>query len=557
MLTLLKIQNLALVDELAWEIGDGLVGVTGETGAGKSVIVGGVKLILGERADRNLIRTGASSCIVEATFRLGNEDEVNAFLEDHGFEPCEDHELLLKRVFSATGNNKQFINCSPATLGVLKELGNMLVDLHGPHDHQSLLSCERQLSLLDAHAGAETVLSAYRQAYRKWKAAVEELDELRNSERANEQEIDLLRFQVNEIESAQLQPGEEESLEQRYRLSFNSSRLLESSGEILEHLSGGNGGGGVMARLTEVQRAIRDLETMDSGVSKITQGFASAQLEIEELERGLRDYASGLETDPAELVRLERRVDQLETLKRKYGNSVEEIHAFGETAAAKLKSIESRGDELERLEAGLANARAGLEKSAAKLTQIRRRAAPKLAREISVHLGDLGFERSAFEVSLTAEASPTIHGMESVEFLFSPNPGEPSKPLRIIASSGEMSRVMLAVKSALAEQDAIPLMIFDEIDANVGGEIAHSVGRKMASLGERHQVVSITHLPQVAAVADYHYVVQKEIEGEKTRSLLRKVEGESRIAEIARMLGGGGEPELALAGNLLAGSPSK
>lgn len=550
MLTLLKIQNLALVEDLAWEVGEGLVGVTGETGAGKSIIVGAVKLILGERADRSLIRTGATSCIVEATFRLGNAEETNEFLKAHGFEPCEDGELLLKRVIGPGGSNKQFLNCSPATLQVLKALGHILVDLHGPHDHQSLLSCDRQLAMLDAFAGGEGACAAYRDAYREWKRAADELDEFRNAERATEQEIDLLRFQVEEITAADFKPGEGESLEQRYRVASNGSRLLESCGQILDRLAGE--GAGVLGTLQEVQRSLRELEALDSSVSSVIQGFDQAQLELEELESGLRDYAAGLEMDPSELADLEKRVDTLETLKRKYGNSVEEINAFGEATAEKLRKSESSGEELDRLEAEAASARAAADKAGAKLTQARRRAAPRLAKEIAGHLEDLGFERAVFEVALTPGTGLGPRGAESVDFLFSPNPGEPAKPLRIVASSGEMSRVMLAVKSALAEEDSIPLMIFDEIDANVGGEVAHSVGRKMASLGTRHQVVSITHLPQVAAVADCHYVVQKEFRGEKTVSLLRRVEGEGRVAEIARMLGGGGEPELALAGTMLA-----
>lgn len=551
MLTVLKIRNLALVDDLTWELGEGLVGVTGETGAGKSMIVGALKLILGERADRGLIRAGAADCTVEAVFRLGNAAEVNAFLEERGFEIVEGDELIVKRAFSAAGANKQFINCSPATLSVLRELGNMLVDLHGPHDHQALLSCDRQLSMLDAYARAEEAAGRYREAYRRWRERCDELDDLRNAERAGEQEIDLLRFQVNEIESAGLAEGDDVDLERRYRIASNSKRLLESSRQILSHLSTGDGS--VLGRLEEVHRSIQDLERLDPKIAEITQGFAAAQVELEELARGIEEYAEGLEIDPAAVAELERRVDLLETLKRKYGNTVEEIIAFGAEAARKLEKTENRGEELARLEAAAAAAREELEKAGRKLSELRRRTAPKLAREISSHLGDLGLLRARFGVELKVEDRPGPRGMEGVEFVFGPNPGEPPKALRVVASSGEMSRVMLAVKSALADQDSIPLMVFDEIDANVGGEIAHSVGAKMASLGKRHQVVSITHLPQVAAVAHCHYVVRKEFESDKTRSLLQKVDGESRVAEIARMLGGGGEPELALAGILLAG----
>ena len=555
MLTLLKIQNLALVDNLSWEIGEGLVGVTGETGAGKSIIVGGLKLILGERADRTLIRTGAESCTVEAVFSLKDTKEVGEFLEAKGFEPLENSEIILKRSISTNGANRQFINCSPATLTVLRDLGKLLVDLHGPHDHQSLLSSDRQLSMLDAFARAEKHLAAYRRSYATWRKARNDLDEFRNAERIGEQELDLLRFQVSEIESAQLRPEDEGNLEREYRLATNSGKIRESCSQILKLLSTGDSS--VIGQLAEAQKLITELERLDPEAIDTTQGFDAARIELEELARGVESYLDAAEFDAEAVSELERRVDQLETLKRKYGNTVEEILVHGEQAKAKLLRSEGSSEELARLEAEAANARKELDGAAKSLSAVRRKAAPKVAKGISEHLADLGFLRSKFDVRLSLESEPGPRGMENIEFLFSPNPGEPSKPLRIIASSGEMSRVMLAVKSALADQDSIPLMVFDEIDANVGGEIAHAVGAKMASLGSRHQVVAITHLPQVAAVAHCHYVVCKVVEGKKTRSLLREVEGHERIEEVARMLGGGGKPEMALAGNLLAGRTAK
>ncbi len=551
MLTVLKIKNLALVEDLTWEVGSGLVCVTGETGAGKSMIVGALKLILGERASRDLIRTGETGCSVEAVFELSNVEEVNELLEDAGLDACEDRVLVLKRVFGTSGANKQFVNCSPCTLTVLKNLGDILVDLHGPHDHQSLISRERQLAMLDAYGHSEEEREAYRECYRAWMAKSDELDDLRNAERATEQETDLLRFQVNEIESAELKPEEGPELEQRFKLAANSTRLVEAANSVLEHLSDEESG--ILAQMADMQRAIRDLERIDGQIATITSGFDNAQVELEELDSALRDYVDKLEIDPEEAAAIEARIDTLESLKRKYGNTLEDVIAFGEKAALKLSRIEGRGEELERLEAEVKAARKKVDEAAATLSAKRRKAAPRLGKDISRHLGDLGFKQSRFDLQLSPLETPGPRGLEEVDFLFAPNPGEPPKPLRVIASSGEMSRVMLAVKSALAQQDQIPLMVFDEIDANVGGEIAHAVGAKMAALGDQHQVLSITHLPQVAAAAHCHYVVSKEFGKGSTRSLLRQVEGESRVAEISRMLGGGGKSAEALAETLLAG----
>ena len=536
MLTVLKIQNLALVDDLTWEVGDGLVCVTGETGAGKSVIVGALKLVLGERADKGLIRSGEKTCTVEAAFRLPDPSEVNAVLEDAGLDPCEDAELIVRRVINSSGQNRQFVNCSPVTLSVLKALGHFLVDLHGPHDHHSLLSQERQLAMLDAYAQTEKLLADYRDAYQSWRHTATELDTLSKSERANEQEIDLLRYQISEIDDAAVEPGEEEQLEQRYKVAENSSKLVSTTHHILSLLTDDDDS--ILSRLGEMQRLIRELERVDQGASEHTQGCESAVVELEEIERGLRGYISELELNPEEMAAMEQRINTLQTLKRKYGNSLAEVLEHREQAADRLRKIEGRSDEIERLERELSLDRNQVEKLALALNQKRRKAAPRLAKEVSSHLGDLGFKRSKFELQLIALDEPAFNGTEQVDFQFAPNPGEPQKPLRQIASSGEMSRVMLAVKSALARQDSIPLLVFDEIDANVGGEIAESVGAKMASLGETHQIVSITHLPQVAALASCHYVVTKVFDKDRTRSTLAEVTGNARVDEIARMLGG-------------------
>lgn len=546
MLAVLKIKNLALVDDLTWELGPGLVGVTGQTGAGKSMIVGALKLILGERANHDLIRTGQESCAVEAIFELGgNLAQVNALLDDGGLDPCDGNTLVVKRIFGGGSGNKQFVNCSPCTLAVLKSLGNLLVDLHGPHEHQSLLSQDRQLAMLDAYAQAGKERSAYANAWRAYQHATGELEEFRGLRQATDSEIELLRYQLEEIESAAIDPDQEAEVEQRYQLAANSARLVEYAGEATRGL------GETVDQLGEVQRAFRDLEKLDPAVTNFTGGFESARVELEEIDSALKAYLGDLEFDPAEVSEMERRIDLIENLKRKYGQSLEEVVAYGAQARQRLQRIDQREEELVRLEAAVAAARADLEKIGATLTKKRRAAAPRLSREIGGHLEDLGFKQSYFDVALSTVEAPHGRGFETVDFLFAPNPGEPPKPLRVVASSGEMSRVMLAIKSALADQDQIPLMVFDEIDANVGGEIAHAVGRKMAALGERHQVVAITHMPQVAALAHHHYLVCKEFAEDTTRSTLRAVSEKDRVAELARMLGGVGNEALALAQSML------
>ena len=547
MLSLLKIRNLALVDELLWELGPGLIGVTGETGAGKSVIVGALKLVLGERADKSLIRSGEDSCTVEAVFDLNSTTAINSILEEGGLPPCDAESLIIRRIISTT-TSRQFINDSPVTLALLKKLGNELVDLHGPHDHQSLLSTDRQLSMLDAYGNCTTALTTYRTAYRTWRDLVTQLDDIQHAEAASEHELELLRHLVREIDSAHLQPADESELEERWRRSTNASRLTETTAAAIDRISGEDG---ILSRLSDLRKAVRDIERLDPALHIWSEPLATATTELEDLHSTMETYLEDLETDPEETARLEDRMNLVESLKRKYGPTLADIAARRDSAASRLDTLENRDSRIEELRAALAKARTTVDSVAASLTAIRRKSAPKLAKEISSQLKDLGFRQSAFEISLIPLPEPGPHGTETIEFIFGPNPGEPMQPLRQIASSGEISRVMLAVKSALAEQDDTPLMVFDEIDANVGGEIAASVGKKMASLGRKHQVVAITHFPQVAASATHHFVVEKEITAGRTRSRLFPVRGESRIDELVRMLGGGGDKARAMAAALL------
>ncbi|MEP7015496.1 MAG: DNA repair protein RecN [Verrucomicrobiota bacterium] len=547
-LNLLRIKNLALVEELEWQIAPGFLAVTGETGAGKSIIIGALQLLLGERADKSLIRTGADLCTVEAIFSGEQLGKLNPQLIEAGVEPCE-NDLIIKRTIASSGTNRQFINGSPTTLSILKSLGDDLVDLHGPHDHQSLLSSEKQLGLLDSFARTGEQLDEYRKHYRQLQTLLAEYSALNTAETAREQELDLLRHQTSEINGANLVAGEEVEIENRYKLASNSKRLIELASAVAGKLSEADDS--VLSQLAETQRLLRELEKIDTSIAQFSSAHDASVVELSEIARALSSYAEKLDLDPAQLSALEQRVSLFETLKRKYGGSIAEVVAFGERATERMRKIEGRDAELERLTKEIENVRAQMNRAGEALRKLRTKAAPNLSENIRRNLRDLGFRQSEFEAKLSDLEEPRLDGFDSMELLFSPNPGEPLKPLRTIASSGEISRLMLAIKSALAAHDEIPLLVFDEIDANVGGEIANAVGAKMQTLGRDHQVICITHLPQVAATASTHFVVTKEVVRGRTYSQLRAVSGKARREEIARMLGGKSESALELAATLL------
>lgn len=547
-LSLLRIKNLALVEELEWQIAPGFVAVTGETGAGKSIVIGALQLLLGERADKSLIRTGSDLCTVEAVFTGKELQKLNPQLIEAGVEPSGE-DLIIKRTLATSGTNRQFINGSPTTLAVLKALGDELVDLHGPHDHQSLLSQDKQLALLDSFARAGDQLDEYRKHFRELQALVAEHTALNTAETAREQELDLLRHQTREISSANLVAGEEEEIENHYKRASNSKRLIELASAVAGKLSEADDS--ILSQLAETQRLLRELEKIDDSIAQYSSAHEASVVELGEIARALSHYAEKLDLDPEQLASLEQRVSLFETLKRKYGGSIAEVIAFGEKAAERMRKIEGRDEELERLTKEIEAVRGRMNRAGDSLRKLRAKAAPKLSDNIRRNLRDLGFKQSEFEAQLIALDEPRPNGLDSVELLFSPNPGEPLKPLRTIASSGEISRLMLAIKSALAVHDDIPLLVFDEIDANVGGEIAHAVGAKMKTLGSDHQAICITHLPQVAATASSHFVVTKDVVRGRTYSQLREVSGKARQEEIARMLGGKSESAMELAATLL------
>ena len=536
MLISLRIKNLALASDLIVELGPGYNAITGETGAGKSLLIGGLNLVLGERADRTLIRSGADSCAVEASFDVSSvAGPVGSLLADNGLEPCEDNLLLIKRTLTSAGANRQFVNGSPTTLTTLASLGSLLVDIHGPHDHQSLLHPAQQLEILDSFGNLTAQQAAVALLVRERDSLEAAKIALIVDETVYAQQLDLLRFQATEIETAQLRPEEESEIEVEYRRTKNAVRLVDLAQSGLSILDAEEIS--LLTQLRSLGKVVLELRKLDPETDHIAGIHQQTMDQLAELRDELSSYTERLDIDPARVAEIEDRVTLFQNLKRKYGANLADVIEFGHQARRKLASLEQRDAEVQRLNSEILQITESLRKTANALTIARNKILPKLNLGVVQQLQDLGFRQSHFEVTLSpSNMSPT--GADAAEFLFAPNPGEPPQPLRAIASSGEMARVMLAIKTVLAAQDQIPLLIFDEVDANVGGETARVVGEKMQQIGKQRQVLCITHLPPVAAVAAQHFVVEKEISDGRTISKITRLDHEQRITELARMLGG-------------------
>jgi len=537
MLTTLRIKNLALVSDLTLELQPGCNVITGETGAGKSIIIGALNLVLGERADRTLIRSGEESCSVEAVFDTKKlRAPLKNFLEENGLEPCEEHQLVLKRSFSASGTNRQFINGSATTLATLGSIGEWLVDMHGPHDHQSLLHAGKQLLILDAFGGLEKSREEFGELVRRRIVLENEKSALIVDEKTYAQQLDLLRFQVQEISTARLKEGEDVEVEAEFNRASNAAKLLQLSQAALDALSENEAS--LLTQSGVIGRVLAELRRVDdAGAKNLVELHAQASETLRELQSAVSHYADKVDVDPARLAELEERLNLLHTLKRKYGATLAEVIAFGDEAKVKLQSLESRDAELARLNAALEKLDAEILNTGKKLSAARKKVIPQLAKAVGKQLEDLGFKQSKFDVGISV-AEISSSGLDAIEFQFAPNPGEPAKLLRAIASSGEMARVMLALKTVLAAEDEIPVLVFDEVDANVGGETANAVGEKMKQIAAKRQVFCITHLPQVASAADAHYVVSKSVKNGRTISEITLLDKKTRVTELARMLGG-------------------
>ena len=563
MLTTLRIKNLALVADLTLELQPAYNVITGETGAGKSILIGALNLVLGERADRTLIRSGADTCSVEAVFDARTlKAPLAAFLEENGLEPCEDHQLVLKRAFTSAGANRQFINGSPTALSTLNALGQWLVDIHGPHEHQSLLDPARQLAILDAFGKLDPEREAFTQVLRRRAALEAEKAALIVDERTYAQQLDLLKFQTDEIAAARLQPDEEAQLGRDYARASNAAKLLELSRGALEALAENDNS--LLAQAGLIGRALQELERTDASAAAALTLHAQAVSVLHDLQAELSRYADKVEVDPARLQQLEERLNLVHSLKRKYGPTLPQIIAFGEEARRRLRSLEERDAELARLQAQLQELTAELWRTGQGLSAKRRKVIPQLSKAVGRELADLGFKQSRLELALTTldrdDSAPhparlSASGLDAIEFQFAPNPGEPPRPLRAIASSGELARVMLALKTVLAAEDRVPVLVFDEVDANVGGETARAVGEKMRQIARQRQVLCITHLPQVAAPAAAHYVATKQLKGGRTVSEITPLDPKGRVTELARMLGGQTEAARKHAEALVAQTP--
>lgn len=535
MLSLLKVKNLAIVENAQVIFAPGLNIITGETGSGKSVIIGALNLVLGERADHSAVRNGERELTVEAAFALGENSAVGALLEEAGLPPCEEGVLLIRRMVSANGG-KCWINDSSSTVATLRRLGELLIDMHGPYDHQSLLSPEYQLSLLDSFGKTSKAHEVYLESYRAHAALIEERKNLLGeSGEGIQDEIDRLSYIVEEIDNAALTSEDGESLIERHREACNANAILESGSALIGALNEDDGS--VFDLLATIQQRLSELERIFPDAAEWHNEASSAAIAVQELSRTIQDRMQSIDSDPEALAALEARMELVQRLKRKYGQTLEAIAERRNAAKEKLDRLLSRGQRLASLDGEIAAADKAMRKAGQELTAIRKKAAAKLAEEITKELKPLGFAQSFFEVSVI-EREPILSGMDEVVFSFAPNPGEPSMPLRSIASSGEIARVMLAVKSVLAEHDSIPLLVFDEIDSNVGGEIGRAVGEKLRRLSKTHQVISITHLPQVAAFGDAHFSVSKHVEDNRTLAEIKQLNDETRTVELARMLGG-------------------
>jgi len=536
MLTNLRIKNLAVVDEASVAFAPGLNVITGETGAGKSMLADALQLVLGERADKSLIRTGAEQSMAEALFYLEQTEAVDAILQDAGLAPCMEGELLIRRTIASTGPSRVFINDTPATVQLLRRIGDFLVDMHGPHEHQSLLQHSFQRDILDAFGKHETLLQAYRTPYRTLLALEAEREAFNTSDGDTAAQIDLLDYQIQELEQADLDNTDEEALLAEHTRIANAARIIELSDGITRALTEEEQA--AFSGITTARRALAQLADLIPEAGEWLEQVDALAIQTREISQAVAAMLNRMDVDPERLVWIEDRMALLQKFKRKYGGSIPEMQAFLQTARERRDKLTHRESRLAEIAEGITQAQQAMQKHGTALRTARRESAADLACQVAQQLADLGFQHSRFEITIEAASNPGPDGLDNVDFGFAPNPGEDMRALKDIASSGEISRVMLALKAVLARHDKVPVLVFDEIDANLGGEMGNAVGRKLATVAQAHQVLCITHLPQVAVCGTHHLVVRKSVFEGRTRVEIEPVQGTSRAEEVARMLGG-------------------
>ena len=537
MLTHLHVKNLALIREAEIDFTEGLNILTGETGAGKSIVIGSVSLALGGRVAKDMVRPGADYGLAELVFLVNRKKQREKLLE-LGITPEDDTVIISRKILEGRSINK--INGETVTLSQLKEAAALLIDIHGQHEHQSLLQKKKHLEILDEFAKEELepVKEKLAAAYREWKDLKKTLSEAQMDEESRLREISLLEFETDEIEKAELTEGEDEELERRYRRMTNGRRLLEAAGNAyaLTGYEEETGAG------TAVGRAVRELQSVlsleDEELSALASQLSDVDGLLNDFNRELSDYLTSLEFDEREFTETEERLNQLNYLKSRYGHTIGEILAYQQKQQERLAALQDYDRYLQELEERFGQAERELGELCERASEIRKRFAEVLCGKIREHLQDLNFLNVEFEMSFEELPEYTAQGRDSAEFLISTNPGEPLRPLMKIASGGELSRIMLAIKTVLADRDEIDAVIFDEIDVGISGRTAQKVSEKMMLIGRTRQVICITHLAQIAAMADSHYRIEKTVEDGGTRTQIRRLDERESVEELARILGG-------------------
>ncbi|HHU76724.1 MAG TPA: DNA repair protein RecN [Firmicutes bacterium] len=542
MLLYLNLQNFALIDNLSLDFFPGFNVLTGETGAGKSIIVGALGLILGERASAEQVRTGSEQAFIEAVFSPPRGYPAFEMMMAENGLPL-DEEIIISREISLSGRNLCRINGKVVPLVTLKNLGSFLVDMHGQHSHQSLLKTEQHLFLLDDFGDAEHArqIILYREVFSRWKKALGKLSSLgkNTDERAKQQE--LLKYQYEEIMAASLSEEEEKSLGRRLAILDNLEKILLTVHKAYTDIySGSNGNLSIIDRLNMLIDEFSPLQKIDPRLENYVNLLSGVSATLSELGHDLYDYQGSLSYSPEERGDIENRLEVYYRLKRKYRAAVKEILSLAEDCREQMETLKDSEEEALSLEKECSELALQVKEAAGRLYELRKATALRLTAGVESVLGDLGIEGGIFSVSFQALQTPSATGAEEVEFLFSANPGEDPKPLAKIISAGEMARVMLALKSILAEQDRISTLVFDEIDSGIGGKTIQQVAQKMAELGRKHQIICVTHSPHLAGRADHQYHLFKEVRKGRSTTKAKRLQGEERLLEIARMLDGSG-----------------
>ncbi len=535
MLRSLHVKNLALIDEIEVEFGEGLNILTGETGAGKSIILGSVNLALGGRYTRDIIRDGADYGFVELTFEIRDPGQIERLKALDVF-PEEGMVVLSRRLME--GRSVSRINGETVTMGLLREVSAVLIDIHGQHEHQSLLYKKNHLEILDAFAREEGAgcRQAVQEAYRDYRACEKELEEVSMDESQRAKEMAFLEFEVEEIEKAALQEGEDEELESAYRRMANGRKIAGNALEAYRYTS--EDPDSASENLSRAIRALSEAAECDEGARQLQEQLVEVDSLLNDFNRELSDYSKSCEYSEEELYETENRLNEINRLKVKYGGTVGEILAYQEQQAGKLEKLQDYEAYLAGLEKKAREAEALLAKACRSLSQVRKSQAAILEEAVQKGLEELNFADVRFEIHFEELKSYTGNGTDDVEFMISLNPGQPLRPLKDVASGGELSRIMLAIRTVMARRDDIETLIFDEIDVGISGRTAQKVSEKMALIGKTHQVICITHLAQIAAMADAHYVIEKTVEEMETRTRIRRLTEEDSVRELARILGG-------------------